>query len=109
MKIQKILNFLKYKRENNEINYEEMKYIKQTNKDVILLDVRSPQEFQEGHLEGAINLPLYEICTNIKYRIKDKNSIIICYCATGLRSKKSVNILKKCGYANVYNLKNGIN
>lgn len=108
MKAKRFLSFLNLKRENFDITYEEMKYIKQTNQEVILLDVRSPQEFEEGHINGAINLPLYELCKNAKNKINDTNRIVICYCATGIRSKKAVKILQKCGYKNVYNLKNGI-
>lgn len=74
----------------------------------ILLDVRSPQEFQEGHLENAISLPEYEIKQRANQILPDKTRVIIVYCSTGHRSKKSQIILEKLGYQKVYNLCKGL-
>jgi rhodanese-related sulfurtransferase len=104
----KILKNLRDKRETFEINYNEMNDIIKNNDNVIILDVRSPQEYEEGHINGAINLPLYELCQNIKYKIKNENDIIIAYCSSGIRSKRAVKELKKCGYKNSYSLKDGL-
>lgn len=91
-----------------DISVEEMKKIIQNNK-VILLDVRSIQEFNEGHLNGAINIPLYDLnSSTIEKIIKNKQDFIITYCSAGIRSKKAVKILKNMGYKNVYNLKEGV-
>ncbi len=78
------------------------------NEHVVFLDVRSPQEYEEGHLPAAINIPTYEIYGRIENIISDKNTIIICYCTVGLRSKKAVKMLKKLGYINIYHLDEGI-
>ena len=78
------------------------------NDNAILIDVRSFQEYNEDHINGAICIPLYEIENKIESRIKNKNTKIICYCSCGIRSKKAVNILKKLGYNNVYNRDVGI-
>ena len=75
---------------------------------VILIDVRSRQEFLEGHLNGSINIPLYELEQCCERKLIDKNSIIITYCQCGARSKKAIVILKKHGYKNVYHLKDGL-
>lgn len=74
---------------------------------VILLDVRSPQEFKEGHLNGAINVPLCEVKMKVPKIVTDKNKYIIAYCTSGIRSKKAQNILNSIGYKNVYNLASG--
>ena len=100
--------FLKTKRKSKDINIEQLEYLLKNNNDIILLDVRSPQEYKEGHLNSAINIPSYELSPNVINIIKDFNKIIIVYCLSGRRSKKVVNQLEKFGYRNIYNLKNGI-
>lgn len=74
----------------------------------VLVDVRSPQEFKEGHLENAISLPEYEIKEKSKRNLPDKTQKIIVYCSTGHRSAKAQKILQKLGYKNVYNLCKGL-
>lgn len=74
----------------------------------ILLDVRSPQEYKEGHLEGSINIPLYNLANDIDVTVKNKNFPIIVYCQTGNRSKNAVKILSKKGYKELYNIAGGI-
>ena len=91
-----------------DITMHELVEILNTNPNAILLDVRSEQEFREGHLFGAINIPLYELYCTAEEILRDKNSTIIAYCQVGLRSKKAIEILKKLGYKNLYNIKNGI-
>lgn len=70
----------------------------------ILVDVRSPQEFEEGHLEDAILLPEYEIIEKSSKILTNKSQMIIVYCSTGHRSEKAQKMLKKLGYKKVYNL-----
>ncbi len=89
-----------------DINIEELK--KMIMEGALLVDVRSPQEYQEGHLKGAKLIPEYEIMKTCRYELKDKNAVIILYCSTGSRSKKAQRKLEKMGYQNVYNLYNGI-
>lgn len=74
----------------------------------ILIDVRSPQEYQEGHLNNSINIPEYEIKRRIEMQVRDKNTEIIVYCNSGRRSRRAADTLKKLNYINVYNLIQGI-
>ena len=74
----------------------------------ILIDVRSVQEYNEGHLKKAINIPHYEIIKSYQQFLPDKNEKIIVYCQNGGRSKKVCRKLKKLGYKNVYNLFGGL-
>lgn len=92
--------------EKNDINQEELRNM--VSKGAVLLDVRSPQEYQEGHLEGAILIPEYELMKRCEKELKDKNETIVVYCSSGSRSKKAQKQLKKLGYTNVYNLYNGL-
>ncbi|CDA31204.1 rhodanese domain-containing protein [Clostridium sp. CAG:492] len=70
----------------------------------IIVDVRSEQEFKEGHINGAINIPLYKVKSDFQKKVKNKNEYIVLYCTSGIRSKKAQNILISMGYTNVYNL-----
>lgn len=72
-----------------------------------IIDVRSEQEFKEGHINGAINIPLYRIKNDCANAIRDRNKYIIVYCTSGIRSQKAQIILNSLGYNNVYNLKCG--
>lgn len=74
----------------------------------ILLDVRSEQEYNEGHLNNAIQIADYELKGKVENILKDKNAMIIVYCQSGNRSRKSCSILRNMGYKNVYNLYGGI-
>lgn len=74
----------------------------------VLVDVRSPQEYREGHLEGAMLIPEYELISKHSKSFKSKDETIILYCSNGLRSKKAQRKLEKLGYTNVYNLINDL-
>ena len=87
----------RYKIEKSEIE----KYKKE---DRIIIDVRSNQEYQEGHIKGAISIPEYEIESKIENKIKDKNQKILLYCDSGARSKKAKQKLEKLGYKSVISI-----
>lgn len=114
MKIEKVKNRLRralkmqFIRGGNLITYVEAKEILSSNSRAILLDVRSPQEYNEYHLTGAICIPYYELQSKILKIVEDKNQTIIVYCQSGARSGKAVNILKHMGYSNLYELDGGI-
>ena len=91
--------------EENDILQEEIP--KLISEGAILIDVRSPQEYQEGHMENAKLLPEYEIIKKQEELPKDKEQKIIVYCSSGARSKKAQKKLEKIGYTQVYNLYNG--
>ena len=74
----------------------------------ILLDVRSNQEYKEGHLQGAINIPDYELKNRIQKEIPKKNQSIVIYCQYGGRSRNAYNMMKNMGYTNIYNLSGGL-
>lgn len=90
----------------NEITYDEL--LKKVKEGAILIDTRTKQEFLEGHLEGAILMPYYEISRRIENIIPNKERTIIVYCQNGGRSIKAGETLKRLGYINVYDLKDGM-
>lgn len=72
---------------------------------VVLVDVRSEEEYNEGHLDNAINIPYDYILEGSKESdLIDINTKIIVYCKSGKRSSVAYEQLKKAGYKNVYNL-----
>ncbi len=108
--IDKIKSIIK-KKWNREIDEKdiELEELKKLQKEgAMIVDVRSPQEYREGHIDGAISIPEYEIKKEIENRIPDKNKNIVVYCSSGGRSKKAQKQLKKLGYNQVYNLYNGL-
>lgn len=62
----------------------------------MIIDVRTPGEFQSGHIKGAINIPVDKIATQLK-KIKKDVPVITC-CASGMRSASAAAILKRNGY-----------
>jgi len=92
--------------QNGDINIEELK--NKISQGAILLDVRSNQEYREGHLQGAINIPDFEITNRIQREVPKKNQLIVLYCQYGGRSRNSMMLMKKIGYTNVYNLYGGL-
>lgn len=70
---------------------------------MILIDVRSPAEFAGGALEGALNVPLSELQSQISSVAADKQALIVLYCASGGRSGMGCALLQQMGYPNVTN------
>ena len=73
----------------------------------LLIDVRDPSEYAEGHIEGSINIPIKDI-VSAKERIKDLNAPIFVYCLSGARSGRAASILRTMGYADTKSI-GGIN
>ena len=71
--------------------------------DKIWIDVRSAEEFQAGHLEGAVNIVHTDIAAKIATVTQDKNAEIQLYCRSGRRSGLAEEELKKLGFTNVHN------
>lgn len=92
--------------QNGDITIEELK--NKVLQGAILIDVRSNQEYREGHLQGAFNIPDFEITNRVQREIPKKNQAIVLYCQYGGRSKSASMIMKKMGYTNVYNLYGGL-
>jgi phage shock protein E len=68
-----------------------------------LIDVRSPEEFEAGHIKNAKNIPVDKIAEDIKYFVPDKEKTIVLYCRSGRRSAIAEKTLKDLGYKNVIN------
>lgn len=76
--------------------------------EIVILDVRTLQEFEEGHIENAINADVNSDLFNDMISSLDKNKVYLVYCASGTRSIKAANMMKEKGFHEIYNLNGGI-
>jgi rhodanese-related sulfurtransferase len=74
----------------------------------VLLDVRTPEEMQEGHLEEAVNLDFLDESFPEKIETLNKNKTYLLYCRSGKRTAKAGALMKAAGFKNVYMLDGGI-
>jgi len=93
--------------EYKKINAEEAKAIIDS-EDVIILDVRTQEEYDSGHIENAVLLPVTEIADKAEEILPDKDAKILIYCRSGNRSATASKDLIRMGYTNVYDF-GGIN
>jgi rhodanese-related sulfurtransferase len=70
--------------------------------DVIILDVRTQEEYDTGYIRGAVLAPDYEIAEKIEELVPDKDATILIYCRRGRRSENAAKELLEMGYTNVY-------
>ena len=84
-----------------QITAEQAKSIMDTEKDYVIIDARTEEEFAEGHIENAILIPEYGIATRAEKELPDKEQLILVYCRSGRRSKIASEELVKLGYTNV--------
>jgi len=69
----------------------------------VLLDVRTPQEYREGHIPGSKNVPLQEL-DRISAVAAGENTPLFVYCYSGARSRQAVSALERMGYRNIKNI-----
>ena len=84
-----------------QITEEEAKKIMDSGEEHIILDTREQDEFDEGHIPGAILIPYTEIENKAEEMLPDKDAQILVYCRSGRRSKIASESLAKLGYTNV--------
>ena len=84
-----------------QITPAEAKALMDSESDYIILDVRTEEEFNEAHIEGAVLIPDYEISAKAESILTDKEQLILVYCRSGRRSKNAAKELATLGYTNV--------
>ncbi len=83
------------------ITAEEAKKIMDSGEEYVLLDVREQDEFDKGHIPGAILIPYTEIENKAEEMLPDNDKQILVYCRSGRRSKIAAESLAKLGYTNI--------
>ena len=84
-----------------QISPEDAKRIMDSGEEYILLDVREQNEYDEGHIKGAVLIPYTEIEDRAESELLNKNEQILVYCRSGRRSKIAAESLVRLGYTNV--------
>ena len=83
------------------ITAEEAKQIMDAEEGYIILDVRTQEEYGQGHIPGAILIPNTEIEAKAEELLTDKDQLILVYCRSGRRSKLAAEALVELGYTNI--------
>ena len=84
-----------------QITAEDAKKIMDSGEDHVILDVREQDEYDAGHIPGAILLPYTETESKTEKMLPDKDKQILVYCRSGRRSKIAAEALVKLGYPNI--------
>lgn len=87
-----------------EIKPEEAKARIDKGEKIIVLDVRTEEEYMEKHIPNSILIPVESIDKDAPAKLSDKNATIFVYCKSGRRSAIAVEVLTLMGYSNVYDL-----
>ncbi len=80
----------------------------QDNPDFVIIDVRTPEEFTEGYIEGAINIDFYSETFADELDILDKNKTYLIYCRSDNRSGRALPLMEELNFREVYNMTGGI-
>ena len=85
----------------DQISGAEAKALMDSESGYIIIDARTQEEYDEGHIPGAILIPEYEIADRAENELPDKNQLILVYCRSGRRSKIAAEELVKLGFTNI--------
>lgn len=87
--------------EIRHVSMDDIEKIMNENKNYVIVDVRTPDEYKEGHIPNAINIPNETINETIYNKLKDKDQLILIYCRSGSRSRQAAYKMQKLGYTNL--------
>ena len=93
---------------SKDISIDESKKLINDGEVTLILDVRNEDEFAEGHLKNAIQIPVNELKENLSDIEKFKDELVLVYCRSGKRSAEAMDILKENGFKNLVHMKDGI-
>ena len=83
------------------ITAEEAKQIMDSQEDYVILDVRAQEEYDQGHIPGAVVIPHTEMEAQAEQMLPDKDQLLLVYCRSGRRSKLAAEALVELGYTNI--------
>ena len=92
----------------NFMDVSELKALMDKETDLILVDCREQGEWDEGHIESALFIPLSDFANQYKAHLTDKSKKIVLQCRSGKRSLNACQLLLEEGFENLYNLDGGI-
>jgi len=91
-----------------KISAQDAKKIMDEEKNIVILDVRTEEEYSSGHIENSVLISVDDLKDKAESILKDKDQKILIYCRTGNRSNTALKKLKEMGYTNLYDF-GGIN
>jgi rhodanese-related sulfurtransferase len=89
-----------------DVTVQDAKNLIEDKPDIVILDVRTMSEYEDSHIENAINIPVQELSDRLNELSKDDELLV--YCRTGNRSSQAVGILKDAGFTKTYHMNAGI-
>ena len=95
-----------FSHDESAVSAETVKQAIDQKEDVTIIDVRTPQEYAEGHIEGSTLMPLQELMQKVN-SLPDKNKKIYLYCRSGARSGQAAQLLKQLGFTDAHNMQGG--
>jgi len=99
---------IKFNKNVKNVSGEEAAKLIRENKDLVILDVRTKDEYQLGHINGSKLMPANDIASRISELEKFRNKPILVHCASGGRSPKAVNVLLKNKFGPIYHMNHGL-
>ena len=89
-----------------DVTVQEARRLIEDKPDLVLLDVRTESEYEESHIEGAVNIPVQEL--SVRFDELSPEDELLVYCRTGNRSAQAVDILLDLGFTKIYHMDAGI-
>jgi rhodanese-related sulfurtransferase len=89
-----------------DVTVQEARSLIDDRPDLVILDVRTASEYEDGHIEGAVNIPVQELSTRLD-ELSNEDELLV-YCRIGNRSAQAVDILQEVGFTKVYHMNAGI-
>ena len=83
------------------INAQQAKQMMDQSTGYVIVDVRTQSEFQDGHIDGAVLIPVDQVASLAPSKLPDKTQLIFVYCRSGARAQQASTILAQMGYTNV--------
>ncbi|CCH48191.1 rhodanese-like domain-containing protein [Pseudodesulfovibrio piezophilus] len=93
----------------HDINPAQARQLMNTTPDLVILDIRTPDEFHQGHIKGSVNIDFFAEDFNEKINMLDKTKPYFIYCRSGQRSHVATSSMDKNGFVEIHNLTQGIN
>lgn len=95
-----MFNFLK----SNHLSQEKAYELLQQDKTIKLIDVRTKEEFKDGHVKNSVNIPLNTLPQRYVSTLPNKEAKIFVICYSGARASDATDFLKRAGYTDVHNI-----
>jgi len=89
-----------------DVTVQEARRLMEDKPGLVILDVRTASEYEEGHIEGAVNIPVQEL--GVRFDELSIEGELLVYCRTGNRSAQAVDILLDLGFTKIYHMDEGI-